>query len=115
MRVPKRYIACGAVVTALLSSIAYSQNQNAVRTLAASCFTCHGTEGVSVGGVPPSLAGQNKEVLLQQLKDFKSGNRPATIMHQHAKGYTDAQLEQIAGYFASLKATTPSPAPRSSY
>ncbi len=60
-----------------------------VRDLAATCFTCHGTDGHSVGGVPPSLAGQNKNYLLQQMKDFKAGKRPATIMHQNAKGYTD--------------------------
>jgi len=80
-----------------------AQDANAARALAATCFTCHGTDGRSVGGVPPSIAGQNKTILLQQLKDFKEGKRPATIMHQHAKGYTDAQLEQIAGYFAAVK------------
>ncbi len=76
---------------------------NAARALAATCFTCHGTDGRSVGGVPPSLAGLNKAVLLQQLKEYKEGKRPGTIMPQHAKGYTDAQLEQIAGYFAAVK------------
>jgi sulfide dehydrogenase cytochrome subunit len=79
------------------------QDAQAARALAATCATCHGTDGRSVGGVPPSLAGQNKAVMFQQLKDFKEGKRPATIMHQQAKGYTDAQLEQIAGYFAALK------------
>ncbi len=82
---------------------AHAQDPNAVRALAATCFTCHGTEGRSVGGVPPSLAGQNRQVLLQALRDFREGKRPATIMQQQAKGYTDAQLEQIAGYFAALK------------
>ena len=78
-----------------------------VRSLAATCFTCHGTDGRSVGGVPPSLAGQNKDYLLKQLQEFRDGKRPATIMHQHAKGYTDEQLNLIAGYFAAV---TPGPA-----
>ena len=78
-------------------------NNTQVRALAATCATCHGTDGRSVGGVPPSLAGQNQQVMLQALRDFRDGKRPATIMHQHAKGYTDAQLEQITGYFASVK------------
>jgi cytochrome subunit of sulfide dehydrogenase len=91
-------IACAAV-----PAQTQAQDANAARALAATCFTCHGTDGRSVGGVPPSLAGQNKAVMLQQLKDFKEGKRPGTIMPQHAKGYTDAQLEQIAGYFAALK------------
>jgi sulfide dehydrogenase cytochrome subunit len=72
------------------------------RSLAATCFTCHGTDGRSVGGVPPSLAGQNKDYLLKQLQEFRDGKRPATIMHQHAKGYTDEQLKLIAGYFAAV-------------
>ena len=71
-------------------------NPNAGRALAATCFTCHGTEGRSVGGVPPSLAGMNRDTMVQQLRDFRDGKRPATIMHQHAKGYTDAQLERYA-------------------
>jgi cytochrome c553 len=87
---------------------AAAQTANQARSLAATCFTCHGTDGRSVQGVPPSLAGQNRDYLLQQMRDFRDGKRPATIMHQHAKGYTDAQLVLIADYFASVK---PGPAP----
>ena len=84
-----------------------AQDPNAGRNLASSCFTCHGTNGNSVGGVPPSLAGRDRNELFQTMKDFQSGKRPATIMHQQAKGYTDPQLHLIAAYFASLK---PAPA-----
>ena len=93
----------GAALMAAVALPAQAQDPNAARALAATCFTCHGTDGRSVGGVPPSLAGQGKASLYQQLKDYKDGKRPGTIMHQHAKGYTDAQLEQIAGYFAAVK------------
>lgn len=72
------------------------------RSLAATCFTCHGTDGRSVGNVPPSLAGQNRDHLLKQLQEFRDGKRPATVMHQYAKGYTDEQLQLIAGYFAAI-------------
>ena len=72
------------------------------RSLAATCFTCHGTDGRSVDGVPPSLAGQNRDYLLKQLQEFRDGKRPATIMHQHVKGYTGEQLALIAGYFAAV-------------
>jgi cytochrome c553 len=41
--------------------------------------------------------------LTEQMKAFKSGARPATVMHQLAKGYSDAQIEQIAAYFAAQK------------
>ena len=40
---------------------------------------------------------------LQKLADFRSGDKPASIMHQIAKGYSDEQLEVIAGYFAKQK------------
>ena len=89
----------------------WAQDANLARSLAATCFTCHGTDGRSIGGVPPALAGQDKDYLLQALKDFQSGKRPATIMHQHAKGYTDEQLALIAGYFASVKPGPASAAP----
>ena len=95
-------VACTTVMLSACTGAAHAQD-HAARAPAATCFTCHGTEGRSVGGVPPSLAGQNKAALLQQLKEFKEGKRPGTIMPQLAKGYTDAQLEQIAGYFAALK------------
>jgi sulfide dehydrogenase cytochrome subunit len=80
---------------------------NAGRDLSAACFTCHGTNGNSVGGVPPGLAGRDRGELLRSLLDFKSGKRPATIMHQQARGYTDEQLQIIAAYFAAIK---PAPA-----
>jgi sulfide dehydrogenase cytochrome subunit len=97
---------------------AHAQDPNLARNLAATCTACHGTDGRSVDGIPPSLAGQDRNYLLQAMKDFKAGKRPGTtIMHQHAKGYTDEQLELIATYFSSLKAgpATPAPAARGSY
>jgi sulfide dehydrogenase cytochrome subunit len=83
------------------------QDPNAGRNLSANCFTCHGTGGNSVGGVPPSLAGRASAELLQAMKDFQTGKRPATIMHQQAKGYTDEQLQAISSYLASLKPAAP--------
>ena len=71
--------------------------------LAATCTGCHGTNGVTQGTTLPPLAGQPKETLLAALKEFKTGKRPATIMTQLAKGYTDEQLEILAAYFAAQK------------
>jgi len=50
-----------------------------------------------------ALAGMEKAKILQKLADYKSGDKPASIMHQIAKGYTEAQLDLIAGYFAAQK------------
>ena len=97
--------------------VVHAQDSTYARSLAATCFTCHGTDGRSVGGIPPSFAGQNKQYLLQQMKAFRAGQRPATIMHQQAKGYTDEELDLIAGYFASAKPgpAAAAPAARSGY
>lgn len=98
-----RWMVAWGLVALMTGSVTQAQDANTARTLAATCFTCHGTDGRSVGGVPPSLAGQSKAVMLQQLMEYKESKRPGTIMPQLAKGYTDAQLEQIAGYFAAVK------------
>ena len=71
--------------------------------LAGACANCHGTNGKTQGDALPSLAGQDKTVLLTSLKEYKSGQRTATVMHQITKGYTDEQLEILAAYFATQK------------
>ncbi|AOW14495.1 class I cytochrome c [Hydrogenophaga crassostreae] len=75
---------------------------NQIRVWAAACANCHGTMGKAETG-NESLAGKDKDELLQKLMDFKTGRKPATLMHQISKGYSDEQLAQLAGYFASLK------------
>ncbi len=40
---------------------------------------------------------------MEKLMGFKSSNKPATVMHQLSKGYSDEQLGQLAAYFAALK------------
>ena len=75
---------------------------NLGRDVAANCATCHGTDGKS-RGVVPSLAGQEKAYIVQQMKDFRDGKRPSTIMQQLAKGYTDAEIDAAAAYFAAQK------------
>jgi len=100
-------IAAAMLALAAGTAPAHAQDPGHVRSLAGTCTACHGTEGRSVGGIPPALAGRDRKELLQALMDFKAGKRPATIMHQLAKGYTDAQLEQLATYFAGIKAEAP--------
>lgn len=75
---------------------------NLGRDVAANCAACHGTDGKSRGPLP-SLAGQDKAYIVQQVKDFRDGKRPSTIMQQLAKGYTDAEIDAAAAYFAAQK------------
>jgi cytochrome c553 len=93
-----------ALCLAATTGIASARDPNLARNLAASCANCHGTNGNPVvgSGMAP-LAGVDKGQLLQTIKDFKSGAKPATIMQQIAKGYSDEQMDLIAAYFAAQK------------
>jgi len=95
-------IAAAFVTGAALASPVSAQgtDPNLGRNLAAACANCHGTNGVSQQGMP-NLAGQQGTYLAQQMKDFKAGVRPTTIMHQLAKGYTDEQIDALAAYFSA--------------
>lgn len=95
-----------ALLIAVVSSPAAAQDAGALRqqALAATCAHCHGTQGRAVeGATVPGLAGMPAPYLIEQLKIFKAGTRPATVMHQLAKGYSQAQIEQLAAYFAAQK------------
>ena len=89
-------------VAAAWAPAIYAQDANTVRGMAATCANCHGTDGRSAG-VVPGLAGVDKGHIVAQMQDFKSGKRPSTIMQQLAKCFSDAQIEQIAAYFAAQK------------
>lgn len=93
------------LTSALLSTTATAQTSNLGRNLAAACATCHGTNGASRDGMP-ALAGMPRDQMSVTLKAFRDGQRPATIMHQLAKGYSDMEIEAIAGYFASQQPDT---------
>lgn len=74
------------------------------RALAAMCANCHGTEGRTTdGSAIPSLAGMPRDYMVAQMKAFREGSRPATVMHQLAKGLTEEQIQSVATYFATLK------------
>jgi cytochrome c553 len=94
-------LASGAVLA--VPALAQRIDPNLGRNLAAACANCHGTNGMSQQGMP-NLAGQQRAYLVQQMQDFRAGKRPATIMHQIAKGYTDEQIDALAAYFSAQKA-----------
>jgi cytochrome c553 len=89
-----------AVALALTAPPTLAQDANLARNLAATCANCHGTNGAARGDMKV-LAGVKAETLIALMNDFRSGNQPATIMHQISKGYTDEQIKLIAGYFAA--------------
>lgn len=72
------------------------------RVITATCASCHGTDGISHSAIP-GLAGLGKDYFIKQMKAFKDGSRPATVMHQHAVAYTGDEIEQMAAIFAAVK------------
>ncbi|MDZ4662488.1 MAG: cytochrome c [Pseudomonadota bacterium] len=70
---------------------------------AVQCAACHGDGGVSTTPMWPNLAGQKKDYLVKQLKDFKTGNRKDPVMSPQAAALSDADIEDLAKYFSGLK------------
>ena len=99
-----RTTAAAFAALVLLAGPAAAQDPNLARNLAANCANCHGTNGKAVpgAGMEP-LAGEPKDKLVKKIKEYRSGIRPATVMHQISKGYTDEQIDLIAGYLAAQK------------
>jgi cytochrome subunit of sulfide dehydrogenase len=94
-----QWLAAGALC---LAAAGANAQVNQVRVWAAACANCHGTDGRAQPGME-SLAGKDAAETAQKMLDFKSGRKPATLMHQIAKGYSDEQIQQIAAYFAAQK------------
>ena len=68
--------------------------------LADTCAGCHGTDGASVGPATPSIAGLSEAYFNDTMLAFKSGDRPSTVMGRIAKGYSEEEINLMAGYFA---------------
>lgn len=87
---------------ALCAGAAHAAENINSRNLAAACAACHGTNGHSLAGMA-ALAGMDKNYIVNVMQEFKTGKRPATLMHQIAKGYSDEQIGQMADYFSKQK------------
>ncbi len=100
----KFLLSCLALAGSALAISAQAQNvsANQVRSWAAGCANCHGTNGHAEPGMA-ALAGIPADVIVKKMQDYKTGRQPATIMHQLSKGYSDDQIQAIASYFAAQK------------
>lgn len=96
-----RLAALAALGGLALSTAHAGQDETTLKaaSLAATCASCHntagaGVEGAAVGGIAHLTPSEIKQIM----KAYASGERPATVMHQISKGYTDEQIELIANY-----------------
>lgn len=69
---------------------------------AAACAGCHGAKGVSPNDTWPDLAGQNAAYLVRILSAYKSGAQTDVMMSPVAKTLNDADIQNLAAYYASL-------------
>jgi cytochrome c553 len=87
------YIALSSVSSAALADGAAIYNS--------SCIGCHNQ---AVGSVPlPLLSGLNKNYLIKQLEDFRSGarrDRTLQVMNDITKPFSDDTIEQLAEYIS---------------
>lgn len=68
----------------------------------ATCVACHGNNGISMIPMYPNLAGQKEQYLVLQMKAFRDGIRKNMVMAPMAKGLSDADIENLSAYYASL-------------
>lgn len=91
-----------------LLALAWGHNARAAdieagKAKAAVCAACHGIAGKASVPVYPHLAGQQEAYLLKQLKAFKDGSRKEPLMVPFMAPLTDADMENLAAYYTSLK------------
>ncbi|WP_429235532.1 c-type cytochrome [Aeromonas salmonicida] len=83
--------------------LAKAADIEAGKAKAAVCAACHGVEGKALIPNYPHLAGQNAAYLVKQLKAFKDGSRQEPLMVPFMAPLTEADMENLAAFYATLK------------
>jgi cytochrome c553 len=89
--------------TVMMSGSALAADAAAGKGKSMMCSACHGTAGISAVPTYPNLAGQKEAYTVKQLKDFKSGKRNDPTMKGMVASLSDADMANLAAYYASLK------------
>ena len=75
------------------------------------CAACHGEDGRARIAGAPNLAGQNESYLLKALHDYRSGARDVAVMRAATGPLSEAELQALAKWYASLPCTPGSATP----
>jgi cytochrome c553 len=94
----KSMIFAAAVVALPLQAAA----QSAAPPGAVSCSGCH-ADSAGLETAVPRLAGRDAADTIAAMQQFRAGQRPATVMDRLARGYTDADIQAIAAWYAAQK------------
>ena len=90
------------VMLASAGGTAASAAEREPAALANACASCHGTDGRSEGAIP-SLAGMPTTEFVAKMAEFRSGDGQATVMDRIAPGFSQAEIDRLADYFANLR------------
>jgi len=69
------------------------------------CQTCHGMNGVATLATTPNIGGQQRDYIVIQLEAYRSGKRQHLQMSTVAQPLTDADIENLAEWYSSIKFT----------
>ena len=94
---------CVAPYAFAQSASIQSQRVAEIRLLAATCSTCHGTDGNALGAAR-RLSGVAAEDLSKALLGFRDGSLSSTVMREITQAYTPETLVELATHFAAQKA-----------
>jgi cytochrome c553 len=86
-----------------ITNVSMAGDAAAGKAKAGTCAGCHGANGISSNTMWPSLAGQKDAYLVKAMKDFRSGARKDPMMGPMAKPLSDADIDNLAAYYSSLK------------
>lgn len=100
----KKIILGALLASALMAGPAFAAGDAAAgKAKAAVCAACHGAAGISAVPTNPNLAGQKDAYLVAQMKAFRDGKRVNPLMAAPTKGLTDADIDNLAAHYASMK------------
>ena len=73
------------------------------------CVVCHGLDGIAKQPDAPNLAGESPIYVSRQLEAFRSGERKHPQMSVIAQGLSDADIANLAAWYASIQITAKMP------
>ena len=94
------FVAIGILSLLLFSQTTTADELSRASMLSYTCAGCHGTDGISPGSIP-SIYCKSAETIEKALKEYRDGKRFSTVMGRHVKGYTDQEIQLIAGFFGT--------------
>jgi cytochrome c553 len=99
-----RLCLAGLVGLALGLPHASAADRQAGRSSAAGvCQACHGMDGLSKNPEAPNLAGQIENYLAKALAEYRDGRRQNESMNIVAKELSDAEIANLAAFYASIE------------